>query len=125
MAGLIATGQIAVARAGERIVGAVRVQRLDTGEGELGMLVADPAHRGTGVGRELIRFAERWSRERGLITSDSDAGPAALAAWVRGHWEIENKLHRVSKTLRRFMISRPRCGSGRRACWAWRQRLSC
>jgi predicted transposase YbfD/YdcC len=30
-----------------------------------------------------------------LITSDSDAGPAALAAWVRGHWEIENKLHWV------------------------------
>jgi GNAT superfamily N-acetyltransferase len=68
MAGLIATGQIAVARAGERIVGVVRVQRLDTGEGELGMLVADPAHRGTGVGRELIQFAERWSRERGLGT---------------------------------------------------------
>jgi GNAT superfamily N-acetyltransferase len=68
MAGLIATGQIAVARAGERIVGAVRVQRLDTGEGELGMLVADPGHRGTGVGRELIRFAERWSREQGLDT---------------------------------------------------------
>jgi len=30
-----------------------------------------------------------------LITSDSDVGPAALAAWVRGHWEIENKLHWV------------------------------
>ena len=30
-----------------------------------------------------------------LITSDPDAGPAALAAWVRGHWEIENKLHWV------------------------------
>jgi predicted transposase YbfD/YdcC len=30
-----------------------------------------------------------------LITSDSDAGPAALAAWVRGHREIENKLHWV------------------------------
>jgi predicted transposase YbfD/YdcC len=29
-----------------------------------------------------------------LITS-SDAGPAALAAWVKGHWEIENKLHWV------------------------------
>ena len=28
-----------------------------------------------------------------LITSDRDADPAALAAWVRGHWEIENKLH--------------------------------
>jgi len=30
-----------------------------------------------------------------LITSDRDAGPATLAAWVRGHWEIENKLHWV------------------------------
>ena len=68
MVGLIATGQIAVARAKEQIVGAVRIQRLDTGEGELGMLVADPTHRGTGVGRELVRFAERWSREQGLDT---------------------------------------------------------
>ena len=24
-----------------------------------------------------------------LITSDRDADPATLAAWVRGHWEIE------------------------------------
>jgi len=30
-----------------------------------------------------------------LITSDRDADPAALSAWVRGHWEIENKLHWV------------------------------
>jgi len=30
-----------------------------------------------------------------LITSDRDADPATLAAWVRGHWEIENRLHRV------------------------------
>jgi predicted transposase YbfD/YdcC len=30
-----------------------------------------------------------------LITSDREAGPAALAAWVRGHWEIENQLHWV------------------------------
>jgi len=28
-----------------------------------------------------------------LITSDSD--PATLAAWVRSHWEIENRLHWV------------------------------
>jgi predicted transposase YbfD/YdcC len=31
-----------------------------------------------------------------LITSDRDADPATLAAWVRGHWEIENRLHWVS-----------------------------
>jgi predicted transposase YbfD/YdcC len=30
-----------------------------------------------------------------LITSDRDAGPDTLAAWVRGYWEIENKLHWV------------------------------
>ena len=30
-----------------------------------------------------------------LITSDGQAEPATLAAWVRGHWEIENKLHWV------------------------------
>ena len=30
-----------------------------------------------------------------LITSDRDADPATLAAWVRSHWHIENKLHWV------------------------------
>jgi predicted transposase YbfD/YdcC len=60
-----------------------------------------------------------------LITSDRHADPATLAAWVRSHWEIENRLHRASETLRRFMTLRPRCGYGPRACWAWRQRLSC
>jgi predicted transposase YbfD/YdcC len=30
-----------------------------------------------------------------LITSDPGADPATLAAWVRTHWEIENKLHWV------------------------------
>jgi predicted transposase YbfD/YdcC len=30
-----------------------------------------------------------------LITSDRDAGPDTLAAWVRSHWEIENRLHWV------------------------------
>ena len=28
-----------------------------------------------------------------LITSDRDASPATLAAWIRGHQEIENRLH--------------------------------
>jgi GNAT superfamily N-acetyltransferase len=68
MAELIGAGQIAVARADERIVGLVQIQRLDTSEGEFGMLVADPAHRWQGVGGELVRFAESWSREQGLDT---------------------------------------------------------
>jgi predicted transposase YbfD/YdcC len=28
-----------------------------------------------------------------LITSDRDADPAILAAWVRSHWQMENRLH--------------------------------
>jgi predicted transposase YbfD/YdcC len=60
-----------------------------------------------------------------LITSDKDADPATLAAWISSYWEIENRLHQASKTLRRSVTSRPRCGSGLRGCWAWRQRLSC
>jgi len=59
-------GQIAVARMSGRVVGCVRVQRLDEGTGEFGMLAADPAHRGLGVGRELVRFAERKSSAEGV-----------------------------------------------------------
>jgi predicted transposase YbfD/YdcC len=33
-----------------------------------------------------------------LITSDRSASPETLAAWVRGHWHIENKLHWVRST---------------------------
>jgi ribosomal protein S18 acetylase RimI-like enzyme len=63
---LTRAGEIAVARLGDRVVGSVRVQRLDDVTGEFGMLAADPAHRGIGIGRELVRFAERLSRDRAL-----------------------------------------------------------
>jgi GNAT superfamily N-acetyltransferase len=63
---MIAAGEIVVARRDGRLVGAVRVQRLDHGDGEFGMLVAAPEQRGTGLGRDLVAFAERWARERGL-----------------------------------------------------------
>jgi GNAT superfamily N-acetyltransferase len=66
MADLIVAGQIAVARMDGQILGAVRIQQLDAGTGEFGMLVADPAHRGEGIGRELIAFAEELSRQRSL-----------------------------------------------------------
>jgi GNAT superfamily N-acetyltransferase len=63
---LTRAGQIAVAGLSGRVVGCVRVQRLDEGTGEFGMLAADPAYRGVGVGRELVRFAERKSRAEGV-----------------------------------------------------------
>ena len=66
MAELIAAGQIAVARRDGLIAGAVRIQQLDARTGEFGMLVADPAHRGEGIGRQLVAYAEDSSRQRGL-----------------------------------------------------------
>jgi GNAT superfamily N-acetyltransferase len=65
---LTRAGQIVVARLSGRVVGCVRVQRLDAGTGEFGMLAADPAHRGVGVGRELVRFAEGKSSAEGVRT---------------------------------------------------------
>jgi GNAT superfamily N-acetyltransferase len=53
---------------GGQVVGCVRMQRLDERTGEFGMLCADPAHRGIGIGRELVRFVERSSRADGMTT---------------------------------------------------------
>jgi GNAT superfamily N-acetyltransferase len=63
---LIAARQIAVARREDRIVGCVRLHDVAEDVSEFGMLVADPDQRGIGVGRALVDFAERRSRERGL-----------------------------------------------------------
>jgi GNAT superfamily N-acetyltransferase len=68
VAELTRAGEIAVARLHGRLVGCVRIQRLDERTGEFGMLVADPADRGAGIGRELVRFAERKCRADGLGT---------------------------------------------------------
>ena len=61
----IRRGELVTARAGDRVVGAVRVQLLGGETPEFGMLAADPARRGLGVGRALVAFAERWAAERG------------------------------------------------------------
>jgi predicted transposase YbfD/YdcC len=47
------------------------------------------------VRRTVTKKAKKTVEDVYLVTSDHDAGPATLAAWVRSHWEIENKLHRV------------------------------
>jgi predicted transposase YbfD/YdcC len=47
------------------------------------------------VRRTVTRKGKKTVEVVYLITSDRDADPAALAAWVRGHWEIENRLHWV------------------------------
>ena len=43
-----------------------------------------------------------------LITSDRDADPATLVAWVRGHWEIEADHHLCPRRdLRRGCLRQP------------------
>ncbi|GLW06435.1 GNAT family N-acetyltransferase [Microtetraspora sp. NBRC 13810] len=90
LAALTLAGEIVVARLGGRLAGSVRVQRLDEVTGEFGMLAADPAHRGTGVGRELVRYAERSCRQDGLAVMQlellvprewSHPSKEFLAAW--------------------------------------------
>jgi GNAT superfamily N-acetyltransferase len=66
------------------IVGAVRIQQLDAGRGEFGMLVSDPARRGERVGRELVIFAEQLSRQRGLAVMQ-------LELLVPRRWTHPNK----------------------------------
>jgi GNAT superfamily N-acetyltransferase len=66
VAGLARDGELFVARLGGRIAGCVRIRRIDDDTSEFGMLAAHP--RGTGAGRELVRFAERWSRDEGRDT---------------------------------------------------------
>src|SRR5207244_3153488 len=65
VAGFVRGGEIAVARVEGDLAGAVRIQRLDETTGEFGMLAADPARRGVGIGRDLVAFAERASRDAG------------------------------------------------------------
>ncbi len=49
-----------------------------------------------------------------LITGDSGADPATLAAWIRSHWEIERKLHWVRDVTYRGDGSLVRTGNATR-----------
>lgn len=64
LAELIRAEEIAVATAHGQIVGSVRVHDVADDASEFGMLVAAPGHRGTGIGRALVAFAEQQSRDR-------------------------------------------------------------
>jgi GNAT superfamily N-acetyltransferase len=66
VAGLVAAGEIAVATRRGELAGSIRLHDVAADTSELGLLAAAANHRGTGVGRALVDFAERSSRERGL-----------------------------------------------------------
>lgn len=67
VAGLIAAGEIVVARLDDRIVGSVRVQSMSSTLGEFGMLVAAPHLKGAGVGRQLLEYVEQWAAQKGFV----------------------------------------------------------
>ena len=48
------------------LVGSIRIHDVAPGTAEFGILVSDPEQRGTGIGRELVAFAERHARDRDL-----------------------------------------------------------
>jgi predicted transposase YbfD/YdcC len=47
------------------------------------------------VRRTVTRKGKKTVEVVYVITSDADADAATLAAWIQGHWHIENKLHWV------------------------------
>jgi GNAT superfamily N-acetyltransferase len=85
MTGLIESGEIAVARVDGEVAGAVRMQAVADDTGEFGMLVADPERRGMGIGRELVRFAERHYSEAGMRAMQ-------LELLVPREWKHPNKV---------------------------------
>jgi GNAT superfamily N-acetyltransferase len=66
------------------LVGSVHVSLMGDGVGEFGMLAADPAHRGAGIGTALVRHAETWARERGCHTM-------RLELLTPRHWKNPSK----------------------------------
>lgn len=65
VAALTRAGEITTARLEGKIVGCIRVQQLSDQVCEFGMLAASFEQRGTGIGRELVQFAEQHAREIG------------------------------------------------------------
>jgi GNAT superfamily N-acetyltransferase len=66
MIALIRARQIAIAVHEGRLVGSVQIHDVGPDVSEFGMLVAAPEHRGIGIGRALLEFAERDACARGL-----------------------------------------------------------
>ncbi len=89
-----------VALGGSEVIGFCSVQRLvSTAEGgEVGLLedlIVDEAHRGAGVGSQLLQRAEAWAREQGLsrlqLLADAE-NTAALDFYRRHHWSTTQLL---------------------------------
>lgn len=61
-------GEMAVAAQRERLLGCVRIRKVDHNVGDFAMLAVAPSHRSIGIGRELVLFAEQRGRDMGCDT---------------------------------------------------------
>ncbi len=50
----------------DELVGSVKIDVIDDETLEFGMLVANPAYRGIGIGRELVNTVEQYARDQGF-----------------------------------------------------------
>ncbi|GHJ41533.1 GNAT family N-acetyltransferase [Streptomyces sp. TS71-3] len=82
---LTRSAEIVTAHMDGEVVGCVRVQQLDGPVCEFGMLAAAPKRRGIGIGRELVRFAEEDSRQKGC-------GVMQLELLVPREWSHPSKV---------------------------------
>ena len=64
---LLDQGRLLLAKEEETIIGSVCVQLLSPKLAEFGMLVADRAYRGRGLGRQLVLAAEEYGRNNGAL----------------------------------------------------------
>lgn len=81
---LAQAGELAADVRDGQLAGVVRVRRMPDGVGEFGMLAADPARRGAGIGGGLIRWAEETCRSGGDHTM-------RLELLVPRGWVLESK----------------------------------
>jgi GNAT superfamily N-acetyltransferase len=72
----------AVAELGGVVAGFYQLEGLSRAEPELGALFVDPAKIGRGIGRLLLRHAEREARERGAAALVIQSDPYALGFYI-------------------------------------------
>jgi GNAT superfamily N-acetyltransferase len=82
----VGAGEIVVATVGGTVAGCLRAQWLGDDLAGLGMLAVAPEHRSTGLGRDLVAFAERRALDAGRVTMQ-------LEVLVPRDWSHPSKDH--------------------------------
>jgi GNAT superfamily N-acetyltransferase len=79
----IRSGGMLAATLEGRLVGCAYVRPLDAATADLGLISAAPDRWGSGIGRELVRYAEELMRSRGMTTMQLEL--LVPKGWVHPH----------------------------------------